>query len=973
MLKIRYLFYLFPFVLGLGLYKFYTNHKPKLYDEIKLFSQEKLNIQLDFKDIYVNSISPLGIGFSDISIKKNTQLSLKAKAFEIKLIDLIKTIISHNKQLIVKIKLSEFNISLSPLISETKNEMPSSKIQSPSSSGQKIDNLQQFIPRNNFISDLNLQLELENGTMILLTPNAPDIQTRIEKSNIYLSTIKSDILFDFKGSLLTSDKNLNIDFPLAVSSHLELNKGWFRSKETTLNFMGIESQIFINYHLDKKYIDLKSSVEILNLNSIPYSLIKNMPVKKLIGSLQTDIKIVGYLEKSPLISGNINLNIISGSLEFKRNDISTLGTFKLILKTKFEYLKNLSLNDFNWDIDLTPLYFEKSKLIKKPTSTVFLSKGSGSYNGDLSLNHFNLQFDDFLIKASGFLSPTKKSNFTFELPEFNLAGVEKFLTFLPQYPINGTVEAKGEVQGYLNDPKNLSLKLEPFRVSHFSYILYKTINDVVIEGPIKGNILGIISIKNQVAEKGDIKGSLDAQSLTIKKNGESLKIKDEPLKIDFATIVKDKVIQIPNCNIKSLLGHLNINGRPPLSLTDNFELNIILNSMNWDRIRNFLPKNELLTNIKTLTGNGKVNVKGRLNPSDLKNSEVKIMSQTQFNIGEVKLPWDLKINTDNIKKESKNSTPDIESKPFLESIPFLRNLTINNTLHIDKIIFKDNQTIEDLNLNTTLKSESLIFTGAINKFFAGTLNILNMTVPLTTADPKMDFKVHSKSINLGQLIASILPEYKEIIKGSSSLNAEGSSYLPSSLKFKKGLFVKGDFKYENGRIESFNFINLIKSKLVSNPVISTPIALKENPLEGIIVSSFILKDTNIIIESFLAKTKRKEEISIKGTLSSEMNANLTANLKLTDLPLKGDFISANKDSEGFIHFPIEIKGNLQKPEWSFLGNTLDKMIQNYLQSEKSKVIASAKSTATRVIQSEIEKQKKNLEEDAKKKLQGLFK
>ncbi len=927
-----------------------------------------MNIQLDFKDIYIGSISPLGIEFSDVSIKKDSQLSLQAKSFEIKLIDLVKMIVSHSKQLTVKIKLSEFNISLSPLIQKPKNEITTSN-----SSAQKIEKLQQFIPKNSFVSDLNLHLELENGAMTLLPPNSPGIETKIEKSTLYLSTIKSDILFEYKGSLLTSDRNLKLDFPLSISSHLELNEGWLRSKETTLNFMGVESRIFVNYHLDKKYIDLKSSVEVPNLNSLSYSLIKNMPVQKLIGSLQTDVKVVGYLDKSPLITGNINLNIISGNLEFKRHDLSLFGTFKLILKTKFEYFKNLSLHDFNWDIDLTPLYFEKSKLIKKPTSTVFLSKGSGNYDGDLTLNHFNLQFDKFFIKASGFLSLTKKSNFTFELPEFNLAGVEKFLSFLPQYPINGIIEAKGEVQGYLNDPKNLSLKLEPFKVNQFSYVLYKTINDVVIEGPIKGNILGNISIKNQVAERGDIKGSFDAQDLTIRKNGESLKIKDEPLKIDFATVVKDKVIQIPNFNIKSLLGHLNITGKPPLSLADNFELNIVLNSMNWDRIRNFLPKNEWLTNIKNLTGNGKINLKGKLNPSDLKSSEIKMMSQTRFNITEMKLPWDLKINTDNTKKESKNNAPQIESKPFIESNHFLKNLTINNTLHIDKVIFNDNQTFEELTLNATLKSESLILTGATNKFFEGTLSILNMTIPLTTINPKMDFKVQSKSINLSQLITSLLPEYKEIIKGSSSLNAEGSSYLPSSLSFKKGLFVKGDFRYENGRIESFNLINLIKSKLVSNPAISTPATLKENPLEGVIVSSFVLKDTEIAIESFLAKTKTNEEINIKGTLSSEMKANLTANLKLRDLPLKGDFISANKDAEGFIHFPIEIKGNLQKPEWSFVGNTLDKMIQNYLQSEKSKVMASAKSTATRVIQNEIEKQKKSIEEAAKKKLQGLFK
>ncbi|OYZ17284.1 MAG: hypothetical protein B7Y39_15410, partial [Bdellovibrio sp. 28-41-41] len=88
-----------------------------------------------------------------------------------------------------------------------------------------------------------------------------------------------------------------------------------------------------------------------------------------------------------------------------------------------------------------------------------------------------------------------------------------------------------------------------------------------------------------------------------------------------------------------------------------------------------------------------------------------------------------------------------------------------------------------------------------------------------------------------------------------------------------------------------------------------------------------------------------------------------------------------------LEIPIIIQGNLMQPKWSFAGNTVEKMTQNFIEYQKTKVkqhvdrkVAEVKDQAQAEVDKkkkeaelEIEKKKKELENEAMKQLNGLFK
>jgi hypothetical protein len=972
--KIKYLIYFLIITFGITAYKVYTSYEALTIAEIKKFSANNLKLNVDLKGIVINSLFPLTIKITDLNVKKEPELNLIAQKLEIQLLNPFELIKMKSKKPALALRLSDFKISYSQteLHENTNTPVTQSNIQ--------IKSAEQLLPKNKYIQDVNVSLLLEQGLIELQKNRETIISSKIKKMELNLPSLKSDIKLSYDGSIKLQADILKLDYPLVLESKINLTDGWLNASETKLSFVGIDCNLGLKYHLQKKYIDLTNKIDISNLNRLPLNLIENFPISKLLGALKSEIKITGYLDNNPLIAGFLDLKIFSADLSLKKADIASSGSLKLNLTTSFSYVKKLSLNAIKWDADLSKLYFEKTNFIKKPISVKLLTAGSGNFNEEFKLDSFSFHFDKFSMTAQGLLSQTKFSNFKFNIPAFNLTGFEKYLLFLPQYPLNGSVEAKGQIEGNLNDPKNLSIMLDPFKINNFKYTLYKKINDVEIEGPIQANISGSISVKNQIAEKGDIKGFVDAVNLDIRKNGESLKVSDDPLKMEFRTAVLNKTIYIEKFDIKSMFGHFDIKGNPPLSLADDFKFNLNLYSLNWNRIRNFLPKNELINNIKSIAGKGSVDIQGKLNPKELLNSDIKVNSKTNFTISEMKIPWDLKISQNSNEASTNIKNTEIIPDAFVSNKKLLNSFIINNELKIDKVILSDNQIIDNIFIITSIKNESLFVSGSIQSFFEGQLAIDNIEVPLSTKDPKTKYQVSSNKINLSKMISTFMPQYNDLIKGLASFKSEGSSYLPYSVNFKKGLFAKGMFNYENGRVDTFNFANLIKEKLLSLPNISTPKLLEKYPLEGSISSLFSLKELTVQLEKFKAKTNRNEEIELNGTISANLDTDMKAVLKLVDLPLKGDFINANKDNTGRIEFPIEIKGNLKNPQWSFMGNTLEKMTNNYITFEKNKLFNIAQkevdkktNEANRAIQSEVNKQKKKLEYEAKKALDGLFK
>lgn len=957
-------------------YKVYSVYYPQLIVEIKNQAQKKFDIELDFTNLQISSLNPIGLKVNNLTAKKKNLFQIETQSIEVKVLNLQSLLQQKTKKPEIDFTVTDFKIELLANNKITPPETSAANTSSP----LPFNSLEKALPENPYINNLKINFSLINGLVVGKKNSERIIDLNTKLLTVAINDLKEPLKFDFDGEVKSMVDNFALSYPISIGSLLQYSNGWIEAKNTDFNFIGIENKLNFKLHPTSKYIDLTSEVDVPNLNKLPIGLIENFPLSKLLGSLKSKFKVTGYLEKNPLISGDVDLKIFSADLSLKQKDIASSGNFNLNLKTKFDFKEKLTIHSIKWAADLSKAYFEKTDFFKKPVGIPFVTEGSGAFKDDFNLEKFKLHFDQIRAEAQGLLSLDKVSQFSFDIPEFDFKGFEKYLLFIPQYPISGKFAAKGEVQGLLKDPTNLNLNLSQVKLTQLKYTLYKKINDVEIEGPVQADFQGALHVNKQVAIKGDLKGHIDADSLNIKKNGDVLKVGDDPLKVEFKTNVVNQKIQIENFDIKSMFGWMQISGKPPIGFNDPINLNIKVNKINWIRIRNFLPKNEVINNIKNITASGNLNVTGSINEKDLLSSPLMITGSSQVGISEVLIPWELALSTGTEDKAKEAEAKLITPEPFVPQKDLLAKIKVSNVLSIDKVLLKDKSAFEGLQFTTKIENNNLLFNGSIKKIFNGDLKVKSVILPLTSIDPVIHYDVASQGIDLAAMLRIFLPTYKDLIKGQASLQVEGNSHLPYSVNFKKNLQAKGQFSYADGKLNALDMAKLVKEKLMLLPGISLPKKIDNTQIEGAIKSNFELKNLSVTVTDFSAKSKKNEELQINGSINTELEADLKAQLLLVDLPLKGDFINANKDPQGRVGFPIEIKGKLTEPKWNFVGNSLEAMTSKYMNNEKQKVINLAskevekkKNEAQRAVQSEVNKQKSKLENEAKKAFDGLFK
>lgn len=964
-------------LLGFAGFKVYSVYYPQFISKLKTEIQKKFDITLDFSSLQINSIHPLGLKVYNLSAKKNNQFDIQIKTIEIKILNALDLIQKKTKKLDIAMSLNDWNVEFTL---DEKNKNSGTSIATNAPLEQSFNSLEKALPVNPYIDNIKFALTLLNGKLVTQKNHEKAAEFNSKILEVSIRDLKEPVKIKFDGEIKSLVDNFNLSYPLSISTYIKYHNGWIDTQNADFKFIGIENNLNFKFHPSTKFIDLSSEIDVPNLNKLPLTLIEKFPLNNLMGSLKCNFKINGYLERNPFISSNIDLKIQSADLSLKQNDVAGSGNFNLSLKTNFEFQQKLNIHNIKWSADFTKTHLEKNNFFKKPIGIPFTTEGAGSFNDDFNLETFNLHFDQIQAQAQGRLSLDKSSQFSFNVPEFNFKGFERYLLFIPQYPVSGKFSAKGSVQGILKDPKNLNLNLDLIKLIDFKYTLYKKINDVEIEGPIKADFQGSIHVDKQIALKGDLNGHINADNLEIKKNGDSLKINEDPLKVDFKTKVVNQKIQIEKFDIKSMFAWLEISGKPPVGFNDPMNLNFKVTKINWNRIRNFLPKNEIINNIKNISAAGSLNIIGSIHEKDLFSSPILITGSSQVAISEIFIPWDftLKTSTDEKTKEEENKL--ILPEAFITQKELLSKIKFSNILTVDKMILKDQKSFENIQFTSRIENNNLQFEGDIKKIFTGELKIKSLSIPLTTKDPSIHYSILSQNIDLSALLSLFLPAYKNLIKGPASLQVEGNTHLPYSVNFKKNLEAKGDFNYADGKLNTLDLAKLVKEKLMLLPGIGLPKKIENSQIEGQIKSHFDLKNLMITLTDFSAKSKKGEELMLNGSVDMALTANLKAQLFLIDLPLKGDFINANKDPQGRISFPMEIKGKLTEPQWNFVSNSLENMTNKYLNNEKQKVINLAskevekkKNETQRAVQSEINKQKNKLENEAKKALDGLFK
>ncbi len=962
--------------------------KRKLKKEI--FS--KSQIELEYDTLTVLAYNPLKLSISNITVKKTKELdaTIKTVVAELNLLDILTHLASKSVQVSVIIDDLKSNVRTATSLAPG-NESASS---GPIASSFGTLDLKDFLNTSFGIGNLNFLFKI---TKFDMTAQLEQTSYRVNGNDLSLKLkdLDSPIQFDFAANLF-SQTGLgplsNIYVPIKSQSEITINHGVLNLVKSETTVADIKNSIRAQINLNTLDFDTNGKINIPDIAALPF--IKKyqaqLPISDPTGILNLEVAAKGNVNAIPAaqVKGQISLKSFTANFKFKNPDISFQGPVNLELGSTFTYMNRIpALSSASWKVNLDEAEISYKDLFYKNKSVRLATEGTISYSSDLTIDRFRMWFHTMDVSVNGMASMLRASDLTVAIKPFKLQEFKKFLPNNKDFDISGDVELDGQIKGFLNQPKYLTVNLRKIQANNLKYYL-KFKNDLIsIDGPLSLTVNGKMLVERSQVLTGSITGHSDFTPLTITQGTEIRKTNTDLLKADWSIQAKDGKLNIEKLYLNTFLTTFTLKGTPPLSKEDSFNVSVDLDSLNWKKVKPMLPANEWLNTVSDMKNKGHVTVKGKLDPFQPIESQFAIDADLETTIDSVSLPFNFHLSKQPPANPAKPEPKLLVPEAFVSTAPLLRKIHWDQKVIIQNVSFKDSSKFQNITLAANLANNNLRLNGEVKSLFNGSLTFTDVNIPLTEPDPKIKYTLNSANISFSPLVDFVMPEYKELISGVANFEVTGQSKMPGTLNFKNDLVAKGRFRIPTSEVNMLKLVDEMKQKFSAAKDIGVPSAVPVSNLNASTESEFEIKSSKIQLTGFKAVARNNDEINLNGQIQFDLESKIEGVFKLVNLPAQGDFLLANQNKAGQIEVPISIEGNLKQPKWSFAGNTFDKMTQKFIDYQKNKVkvaadrqIAQAKDQANaevekqkKAAEKQLEDKKKEFENAAKKKLGDLFK
>jgi hypothetical protein len=953
----------------------------------EVFAQTQ--IEIDYDQILIISGTPIKLQLTNFSAKKKNELNLTIKAidFEINAQEILGNWNAKNVKstiLIDDVVLNYKHLSL------PETTAPGSAESAPI----ELTDSKDFLRKTLAINDLDFQFKI---TKFDYNVQIPAGSFRVYGNNTEMKAKGIDNPFDFSFNAFVYSKSdlgplSNIYVPIGIRSVFSLKDGKANILRSDFNIADIKNNFSGIVVLKTLDFDTTLRTNIAKVESLEF--LKKyqslFPFSDTSGSLSLEVVARGNAHSLPdtHIKGVLNLKSLSTNVNFKTADMSAKGPVILDALAAFTYAHKIpALNSATWKVNLDNCALSYKDLFQKPAAIRLASEGTISYISDLTIEKFNLLFHSLDVSAKGMASYLKSSDLSVTVKPFKLQDFKNFLPNNKDYDISGNVEIDAQIKGFLTQPRYLSVDVRKIHANNFKYYLKYKNDQFTVEGPLSFTFLGNLLFERAQVLKGSITGQSDLSGLNIWQGQHLRKSNKDIFKLNWAVHAQDSRLNIEKLHLNSFMASFNLKGRPPLAKDDIFDLTLDLESMNWKRAKEHIPPNEWLDTIADMSNKGSIRVRGKLDPFEPLASKVSVDSNLETVITRLSMPFNFHLSK---SPASTTSQPEpVLSVPgaFIKSEDLLKAVRWNQKVTIQNVSFKNSSSFQNIILNANLFNNQLQLAGEIGSIFNGRMKFTDVIVPLTEEDPKIKFNLASSNLSFSPLIEFVMPEYKDLLVGVANFDVTGVTKMPGTLNFKKDLVATGSFSIPQSEVQTMKVIDEVKQKFAAIKDFGVPSAVPVSNLSAATQSKFEIKNLAIQLTDFRAIARNNDEIALNGNVNFDLNSRIEGVLKLVNIPVRGDFLAANQNGAGHVEIPIRIEGNLKQPKWSFAGNTFDQMTQNFInyQKDKAKVFVDRKVAEAKIqAQAELDKQKKmaekaleqkkkELENEAKKQLNNLFK
>lgn len=836
------------------------------------------------------------------------------------------------------------------------------------------------------LQDLEVRLTLNNG-QVKVTEKVTEKDTRLlDASNISfminLPSLNEALALKFSGQLRLNHPMTAFFIPISISSQLKLDQGVLDLGATEISVLNINTKSKGNIDLKNRQVNIKVTANIPELEKLPLPTTENIPLKKWKGFLNINADIRGPL-LNPNVNGSAQLKDAEFLVDFKNSHLNANGLLKANIDAQFVKDKpgfSFQFPSLKWNLDLLQMAITSPQFFHKEKNTPLNTQGVGSFSDDLQLEQFTLKLAQIELSASGRFSTSASSKFRVDIKPTTLVGLERMILPLAQYPMQGALALKSEIEGHLADPKKLKINLEMLKLEKVSTAVEFKNADLSLRGPVKLDLNGQLFVDQLQVRSGHVALFSDLTDLEVKFKDQFRKNPGEITKINMTATKTGETLALKHSQIQTPQGTLSLTGTPPLTLSAPMDLNLQIKSFDFGKLGVWLPKFAKMIPAGTLSSN--LQIKGSLNSDDIMKSPLTIYGKFSADLPKYLLVSEKKTSG------AKETPPEPKPAPaFVQDSPLIRQLMLEGTLTLGQFEM-DKFSARGISAQLKLANSNLNGSAQIKNIFDGAIQLNQVTVPLTKPDPEIQFDLKTQNIRLEQVTKAFVPDYEKLTTGMASLSASGHTKMPGTPAFLEKIEAAGTFNLNQCVLNTVHLSEILKDIIQKIPGAKPDMLTSRGPMQVEVKSNFKLKNGQIEIKPFDAVTIRKEQLLVSGKANLKMDLDLKGSLFLVDQFVGGSFFEANKDSLGRLEIPLIIQGNAMKPEFKFAQDTISTMLGKTIEFEKNKIIKKAQAEAQKEIQKQMDQAKaqaqKELEkkraeaqdritEELKKKAQQLFK
>lgn len=725
--------------------------------------------------------------------------------------------------------------------------------------------------------------------------------------------------------------------------------------------MGIPMALMGSVILQSNAVEVKAQIKDFDLAQIGLQKLETILKDwKGVVSLNAHLKRSGSFE--PWVSEvTAAVKGLQGGANLISQKYSLNGPVKLdgSVRIKHQTGKDIEVPSADWNIDLTEAQLQVESLLSKPKGVSLLSHGKLQWQQTLFLENAEVQLHHLVAAFDGEIEGAKGADMSFRVAPFSLDGMEQVFPFLSAYPLSGKAEVIGHYSGDFDKPEKANLDLEKVALDKVKgSVSWK--DSVVLNGPFLIDLNGSLNVLGKEVKKGSLDLKVDLSKMEISKDKQFYKPPNSTLEVTLTANGEQGALRVKKGNLKGQFGTLVLEGVVPVPPVYSIDLKASTEQISLGALKKLLP--EYSSIIPNAQVKGSIATKGELNSSQLMNSRLETLGALKIWIPS----YILNANS----SSQPRGTDDAKQipGPILAASRVLQGIDLSMDVLVDSLTLKQ-FVFNDVNVNGRIKDGILRGSSRIGKVLDGKVDFPFFEIPLFTSNPSTTFKVKAHQLDLASVIEKFLPPFKGLVAGRFTGEFSGLTKLPQSPTFLQDLQSTGKFGVVQGSLSSLPLKGYLDNKLRSIPGASqlyNKVKFPNTALE--ILGDFSLAKGEIMLKPVILLSGEGHQLFLEGKLGLDKKIDFEGHLDLAKLNGIGSFFEANRDSQGRLVVPIKVDGEMGRPQFYILDETLKEMVNKTIAYEKSNLTQKLKQDVQQQVQSEVEKQLKKNVKDVREQL-----